>query len=205
MKYLFKSTAFRVLGFAACLVTAILFVSLISLNAQCGEVRDSVVRLHILANSDTQTDQRIKLAVRDAVLNCSATLFDGSTDVENARIAVEENRMAIEDAANRVLTENGVDYKAKLVFTEEFFDTREYDGFTMPAGRYKAVKLILGDGAGKNWWCVMFPPLCLPAASESADIDVFFSGNARVIEGSRYQIRFKIVEVFEKIKNSINA
>lgn len=205
MKYSFKSTAFRALGFAVCLVITILFVSLISLNAQCGEVRDSVVRLHVLANSDTRSDQRIKLAVRDAVLNCSATLFDGSTDVENARIAVEKNRKVIEEAANRVLAANGVEYKAKLVFAEEFFDTREYDGFTMPAGRYKAVKLILGDGAGKNWWCVMFPPLCLPAASESADIDVFLSGNAKVIEGSRYQIRFKIVEVIEKLKNSINA
>ena len=205
MKYSFKSIAFRVFGFAVCLVTAILFVSLVLLNVQCGEVRDSVVRLHILANSDTQSDQRIKLAVRDAVLDCSATLFDGSTDVENARVAVEKNREVIEKAANRVLSENGVAYKANLVFTEEFFDTREYDGFTMPAGRYKAVKLILGDGAGKNWWCVMFPPLCLPAASESADIDVFFSGNAQVIEGSRYQIRFKIVEVIEKIKNSINT
>ncbi|MBQ4339281.1 MAG: stage II sporulation protein R [Clostridia bacterium] len=205
MKYSFRSTAFRVFGFTAYLAAVILFVALISLNAQCGEVRDCVVRLHILANSDTQADQAVKLAVRDAVLSSSTALFDGSTDAENARIAVEKNREIIEKAANSVLQASGVDYKAKLVFTEEFFDTREYDGFTMPAGRYKAVKLILGDGAGKNWWCVMFPPLCLPAASESADIDVFFSGNAKVIEGSRYQIRFKIVEVIEKIKNSINA
>ena len=167
----------------------------------CGEVRDGVLRLHVIAASDSAADQTVKLAVRDEALRAGAAVFDGSVTAEQARERITPYLSRIEEAANRVLREEGFDYTAAAQLTDEYFDARAYDGVTLPAGRYRALKIVLGEGKGQNWWCVMFPPLCLPAVTaEEDDAYAVFSGDgAKVVYGEpEYEIRFKIVELVEK-------
>lgn len=180
---------------------AALLAPMVSFACSCDRVRSSVVRLHVLADSDSEFDQRVKLAVRDEVLKLGCAVFDGEANVDNASRLLAESEELIENCADRVISEMGADYKADAFFTEEYFETREYDTFTLPAGRYKAVKIVLGSGKGHNWWCVMFPPLCLSAAEGNDAREHFGDDYATVSGGERFAIRFKIVEVFEKILN----
>lgn len=188
-------------------LVAIFVFSVAGFGAECNSVRNDVLRLHILANSDSEADQAVKLLVRDALLESGSELFSGVADKETAAVILEKERNKIISVAESVLQENGFAYSVDAKLVTEYFTTRVYDDFTMPAGEYLALKIILGEGAGHNWWCVMFPPLCLPAATEKCDIDAFFGENVvDIIESSpEYEIRFKIVEVFEsflsKIKN----
>ena len=178
-----------------------MIVSIAGFGAECKNIREDVVRLHILANSDSEADQNVKLAVRDALLECGAEIFSGTADKNNAAEYLETEKEKLTETANRVLKENGFDYSAQVFLVNEYFNTRTYENFTMPAGEYLALKVILGEGKGHNWWCVMFPPLCLPAASEQTDINAVFSENGvKIIEGNKgYEIRFKIVEIIEDI------
>lgn len=176
--------------------------SVTSFGLDCRSIRDDVVRLHILANSDSEADQQVKLAVRDALLSSGKELFSGTVNKENAAEALEMQKQELTETANRVLRENGFNYEAKIYLAEEYFTTRTYENFTLPAGEYLALKVILGEGAGHNWWCVMFPPLCLPAATDNADLNaVFGEDEVTIIESSpKYEIRFKIVEIIESLK-----
>ena len=186
---------------AALLVSAILSVS--GFYSECKEIRSQVLRLHVIADSDSDYDQNIKLKVRDAVLNEGKEIFDGSVTADEAKEKIEPQKERLILAAKKVLEENGSDDNVTISVTEEFFDTRCYENFTMPAGRYNAVKVIIGSGEGKNWWCVMFPPLCLGAVSQESAVDACFSVNGtKIVESSpKYEPRFKIVEIIEKIKN----
>ncbi len=186
------------------LVLAIV-ASITSFGLDCRNVRNDVVRLHILANSDSEADQQVKLAVRDALLSSGKELFSGSANKDNAAKILETQKQELTETANRVLRENGFDYEAEIYLANEFFTTRSYEAFTLPAGDYLALKVILGDGAGHNWWCVMFPPLCLPAATDNRDLNAVFSEDeVTLIESNpKYEIRFKIVEIIESIKTKL--
>lgn len=186
------------------LIVAII-ASIASFAAECSSVREDVVRLHILANSDSEEDQAVKLLVRDALLECGSELFSGAVTVDEAKECLENECSELIKTAEQVLYENGFDYGAGITLTTEYFATRAYEDFTMPAGEYLAVRVILGKGEGHNWWCVMFPPLCLPAASGKTELDVVFgeSGADIVKSEAKYEMRFKIVEVFEEIRNRI--
>lgn len=168
-------------------------------------VRNECLRLHILASSDSEEDQRVKLLVRDEVLKFTEALFSESTSSDEACRKIREHTEEIEAVADRVLSENGFTYKARLNIENEYFDTRQYDNVTLPAGEYTACKIILGEGKGHNWWCVMFPGICLPAATESTYEDVYAvfgqNGGDLVTGKQGYKIRFRIVEVFEQLIN----
>lgn len=181
--------------------------SVVSFGLDCGEVRNNVVRLHILANSDRDEDQQVKLIVRDALLNCGKELFSGSATKDNAEEILNDQKDELIEIANNALKENGFDYKAQIYLAEEYFTTRSYENFTLPAGEYLALKVILGEGVGHNWWCVMFPPLCLPAASDNKELNAVFSNDGAEIVQSygEYEMRFKVVELFESIKNRIKS
>lgn len=191
---------------AECSIAIALVISILSsffgFAAECNNVRSEVVRLHILANSDSEEDQTVKLKVRDALLGSGEKLFSGETDRENAERILNENRENIIKIINNVLKENGFDYKGNMYLVEEYFETREYDGFVMPAGEYKALKIILGEGKGHNWWCVMFPPLCIPSASQKTNTEIILGENGAEIISSpvKYEMRFKIVEIIEELK-----
>ena len=166
-------------------------------------ISSDVLRLHVLANSNLEKDQELKLKVRDAVLKEGKDIFDGELNVNNAeeKIALEKDRLI--GKAQKVVYENGFDYDVDIFVTDEYFETRSYGDFTLPAGRYTAVKVTLGEGAGHNWWCVMFPPLCLPAAQDTTDVDLYLDKDeVKVLKSDpEYDVRFKVVEWYEKIKD----
>ncbi len=193
------------------MIAGILFLVLFNISSfvyNCNEIRNDTLRLHIIANSDTEKDQRIKLAVRDALLESGSNIFSGTVTPETAFITVAEEKENIEKTVKKILNENGVDYNTEINLTTEYFDTRVYDNnVTLPAGQYLALKIVLGEGNGKNWWCVMFPSLCLPAAEETdlSAIDSVYSENEKLIisNGQKYTIRFKLLEYLEKFKNNV--
>ena len=156
------------------LVVSMIF-SIIGFSADCREIRNNVIRLHILANSDSEEDQRVKLLVRDTLLSCGSELFCGTVNKENASEYLAEEKDVLIRKANEVLAQNGFDYKADMFLTEEYFTTREYENFTLPAGEYLALKVILGKGEGHNWWCVMFPPLCLLQPTPAQDEPIVYT------------------------------
>lgn len=196
--------------FSLSILLVFLFVTIFSFTSfanECDEIRQSVLRLHILANSDSKEDQALKLKVRDAVLKEGSDIFNNASDRETAHQRIEKNSDRLVAIAKRVIKENGYDYDVQIKFSNEFFNTRTYDDVTLPAGMYDAVRILIGSGEGKNWWCVMFPPMCLPAAESSAQIDdVLTKNEVKIVKSNpEYEVRFKIVEVFEKIKNSIRS
>lgn len=177
--------------------------SLVFFASAADTVREDVVRLHILANSDSEEDQEVKLLVRDALLRENEALQKGYVSTVEAE---EYFRMAKDDltaVANRVLKENGFDYIAAVTLDEEFYETRQYGELTFPAGVYTSLRVVLGKGEGNNWWCVMFPPLCIPVAggleTDEGGINSFSPGGKKVVE-EKYQVKFKIVEIYERLK-----
>lgn len=190
---------------AVALCAALAFSAATRYFIDCGQVRDDVLRLHVIAASDSEADQTVKLQVRDAILQEGAALFDGSVTAGEAQARLTPFLGRLEETADRVLRENGFDYTATAQVVNEYFDVRSYEGITLPAGRYEALKIVLGEGKGRNWWCVMFPPLCLPAAQTEEDAYAVFGGDgAKVVRGEpEYEIRFKIVEIVEKALDRI--
>ena len=189
----------------AALVISVTF-SVFGFAYECNELRGEVLRLHILADSDCVEDQSVKLLVRDALLNSGNELFAGNTDIESISVIFENEKEKLINIADTVLEENGFDYKSHVYLAEEYFTTRTYGDYTLPAGKYLAVKVILGEGEGRNWWCVMFPPLCLPAAVSDKEVDVYFDKGctALIRSNPQYDFRFKIVEIIECVKNKYN-
>lgn len=193
---------------AVLLLAAIGAAVLFQYFSDCAELRSEVLRLHIIAASDSERDQSVKLKVRDEILKSGAEIFDGSVTAAQAQEKIRPYTEKLESAANAVLRENGCDYTAQLEIVNEYFDSRQYGDKTLPAGKYEAVKIILGGGSGKNWWCVMFPPLCLPAVTqaENESYAVFSGAGAQVVSGgSEYKVRFKIVEIVEKFIDSVRS
>lgn len=130
------------------------------------ELSDRVVRLHVLANSDSEEDQALKLKVRDRVLAYTEPILEGSADRREAEALLRGQLLELERVAQEEIRANGYDYEVSARLEDTAFPTREYEGFHLPAGRYLALRLVIGEGAGKNWWCVVFPPLCAAAAEE---------------------------------------
>lgn len=172
-----------------------------------GEIRESVVRLHILADSDSEIDQQVKLKVRDALLEKNTELLSNKVTSENAEDYFESSKAELEKCANEVLKENGFNYKATITLGEEYYTTRVYEDLTFPAGTYTSVKVVLGSGAGKNWWCVMFPPLCVPVANgrletdDGVNLEEYLDKDGKRIVSSKgkFKAEFKIVELYERL------
>jgi stage II sporulation protein R len=183
--------------------------SLLGFQARCAGIRGQVLRLHVIANSDSARDQRAKFYVRDKLLQAGAELFDGSIDAASAEAEITPRLNELEARARAALRELGLDYPVRAAVGEAYFNTRTYEeaGVTLPAGRYRALRVSLGEGAGENWWCVMFPPLCLPAARArgAAALDaVLTGGQLRLVKSNpKYEIRFKIVELWEAFMERI--
>lgn len=131
---------------------------------KCESIREDTLRLHILANSDSEADQQLKLLVRDQILSETSQLFSGSESHEEAVAAAKEALPQMLDAARHILREQGYDYAVSGNVIPLYFDTRQYNQVILPAGVYDAVQIRIGEAEGKNWWCVLFPPLCVGAA-----------------------------------------
>ena len=183
------------------LILTIFLTSFCSFAGACSNIRQDVIRLHVLANSDSEEDQALKLQVRDRVLEETEQLFLSAQDKAEAAELVKKNLPAIQSAAHQVVLENGYDYDVEVTFQNEYFTTREYDNFTLPAGRYDAVRVKIGAAQGHNWWCVMFPPLCIPAAESEQKVETVIGADGKEIISNRpkYELKFKILEVLEEI------
>ena len=175
-------------------------------SAKCDGIRSSVLRMHIIANSDEAKDQELKLFVRDRLLAVSSRVFDGCISEADAEAAAEENINLLQRTAEDAIRDFGSKSQVTVSVGDAWFSNREYDDFTLPAGTYKAVRVVIGNGSGHNWWCVMFPAVCLPAASDGGkDISsVLTEDETDVVKNSdKYVAKFKVVELYEDIKNRL--
>lgn len=136
---------------------------------QCDTVRQDTLRLHILANSDTEEDQRLKLMVRDQILEETAGIFSQTGSRDEAIAAAQQALPQMLGAAKKILAQQGYDYDVSGDVIPLYFNTRQYDQAILPAGMYDAVQIRIGRAEGKNWWCVLFPPLCVSAAIPNAE------------------------------------
>ena len=178
------------------ILLAILFGNYADFAHRLEHLRSNVLRLHILANSDSIEDQEVKLLVRDALLEQSEKLFAGCETLDEMKARAWEERETIRLIAQNVLEEYGSTDKVTVQLAQMEFDTREYDEITMPGGEYSALRILIGKGEGHNWWCVMYPPLCLPAVSADAFFD---AGTENILkEPEQYEIKFKCAELWEK-------
>lgn len=187
------------------IVVAILF-SICSFAKTSEEIRSDVLRLHVIANSDTSVDQNLKLRLRDYILQEGKDIFNGSVNVENAVEKIEPVLPELEKSAKAFVNQAGFDYDVKISISNEYFTTRTYETVTLPAGKYLALRVVIGSGEGHNWWCVMFPPMCVPAADKKDEIEnVFSEKEIKLVESKpKYEPRFKVVEIYEQLKEIIS-
>ena len=161
---------------------------------------EKIIRLHVLANSDSPLDQSLKLRVRDRILTETAPLLSDARDRVDTERRLRENLPRLADAARETLATYGAAYPVTLELRETDFPTRDYDAFSLPAGRYLALRVLIGDAAGKNWWCVVFPPLC--GASAEGVTDAFSADELALItrRDTACTLKFRAVEYWERVR-----
>ncbi len=173
------------------------------------KIYESVVRLHVLANSDSEDDQALKLKVRDAILSYVSPRVIDSASREEAIEILNGELEKIKKAATKVVADEGYDYSVEVTLTLEDYPTRNYESMSFPSGEYVSLRVMIGEAEGQNWWCVLFPPLCLSAASERAENEEAFvavglnSDQYKIItetDEAKYYLRFKLLEVIENMK-----
>lgn len=169
-------------------------------------IYESVLRLHVIANSDSEEDQALKLLVRDAVLLRAQELLSDAQSKEGAEEIISHSLESLRQAAEEAVRENGYSYSVSVTLGKEDYPTKSYESCALPSGEYTSLQILIGEASGKNWWCVLFPPLCLSAAT---DKDAFTSvgitdSQYQIITESdkpKYKIKFKILESFSEIVN----
>lgn len=173
----------------------------------CENLSTKVLRLHILANSDAAEDQALKLNVRDKIIEKSGNFLNTATSKASAQSLTAENLDNIRKIAEQEVQTRGYSYPIRVQMTKMYFPTRSYGNRTLPAGRYDALRVLIGEGKGKNWWCVIFPQMCLGSAKNSAAVDSVFSDSEKKIINSseNYEIKFKVVEWFYALKGAISS
>ena len=170
------------------------------LDAAHDALAGDVLRLHVLANSDSPADQALKLAVRDRVLEAAAERLSGVSSREEAERVLAASLEPLARAGAEAVAEAGYDYPVTVRLEDTWFPTKEYDGFSLPAGQYRALKVVIGEGKGRNWWCVVFPPLCLASVSEqsveSAAEGALSEDQIALITGQDggYVLKFRLIE-----------
>jgi stage II sporulation protein R len=186
-----------------CFLVAV-FVWTAMLIADRQALRTQLIRLHVVAASDSAEDQEIKLRVRDAVLGSLRQGLSDLTDMEQAVAYVEEMIPKIENAANLVLAEAGFADTVQVSLTEWEFPEREYDTFSLPAGVYNALRVVIGEGEGQNWWCVVFPELCMGVTTEEfREMSSFSDGLNDTLTGE-YEIRFWLLDKLGELENFLH-
>lgn len=191
------------LFFLAILVAS---VGIGALIADSNRLKSELIRLHVVANSDTQADQAVKLQVRDALLDSLREDLELAVDASQAKAYLEEKLPKLELLANEVLDKAGFSERAHITLGTDAFPLREYDTFSLPSGLYQTLKVVIGEGNGHNWWCVVFPQLCLPAtAAEFEETAVEAGLDDLMIQTLRreepYAVRFYLLDLLGKIEN----
>lgn len=187
---------------AACVAFALAVIySVIPFQANCSAIYNDVFRLHILANSDSESDQALKLKVRDKVLETTKELFNSAESKEQAERLVSENLQTIANTAYREVLNNGSTYKVTARITKMYFTTRRYKNYTLPSGMYDALRITIGSGKGHNWWCVMYPSLCVSPQPDEDAKRALDQNEYEVVHDEHTEYKFKIIEFFEKIRS----
>ena len=192
------------IGAAACLISGAL-----ALQTQ-DRLAEKVVRLHVLANSDSEEDQALKLRVRDVVLERAEALLIRSGSRQEAESLLRGQLLEFEQLASGVIREAGYDYPVSVELADTRFPTREYDSFTLPAGTYLALRVLIGAAEGQNWWCVVFPPLCtavsadVPASALAAGLTEAEVGLITE-ENEGYVLKFKTIEIWEALRERLSG
>lgn len=185
----------------ACILTITVFAAP---SAAGDGVYEKTIRLHVVANSDSDEDQQLKLLVRDRLLHEFSGVTKGCDDVQAAEKLVKSRLSDIKAAADDELIMNGCSYLSTAEIRNMHFDTRDYEFFSLPAGTYKTLYVVLGEGKGANWWCVLFPPLCMGSALSEVKVSALNAGlsedEVALITDKRYEIRFKSLEIIDKIQ-----
>ncbi|AIS53412.1 stage II sporulation protein R [Thermoanaerobacter kivui] len=170
-----------------------------------------LIRFHVIANSDSQQDQQLKLKVRDAILFNLNPKFEKAKSVKESEKIIKENLDEIKKIAQEEILNDGKNYDVKVMYGKYDFPTRYYGAITLPAGSYNALKVVIGNGEGKNWWCVMFPPLCFidithgitDSKAKEEMAKYLTKDEMEIIESDKTEIKFKIAEILEKYYNKL--
>ena len=175
--------------------------STLPFEAECTEISKETFRLHILANSDSENDQALKIKVRDRVLEYTEDLFNNAKSKFDAEKVIAENIQDINNVAYAEILNNGYNYPVKTEITNMYFTTRYYNNYTLPSGMYDALRITIGNGKGHNWWCVMYPTICVSPVEEKDEKakEAFEEKQYDIVTNTKLKYKFKIVEIFEKI------
>ena len=192
----------RTAKIATYLLIISLLISVMPTDAEANIYEDTI-RLHILANSDSREDQELKIVVRDGILNKFGERLRLAGSFNKAEALCEELIPEIEEYAEAIIKAAGYGYEVNIKLGEEWYETRDYDGFSLPCGYYTSLRILIGEGKGQNWWCVMYPPLCTELASESAPADDglidYTKEEMILITSGKYNIKFKILEDLSRV------
>lgn len=189
----------------------------INTEAELSDVPDKIIRLHVVANSDSPEDQQLKLLVRDEVIGRMTGKFEGLKDINEVRRTIEESIGEIESIARQAIAKSGKNYDVKAALTKTDFPTKVYGNLTLPAGSYQALNIVIGSGQGKNWWCVMFPPLCFIDVAHGVVAEETMSELKKTLTKEEYnlllsskteeevpiKLRFKIFEIAKSVNRSL--
>ena len=183
--------------FACALLAAFVWCGTVIADRQ--RLNEELIRLHVVANSDRVEDQELKLLVRDAIITSLRQALADVRDTEQAKEYLQENLPKLQELANKTLDAAGSAQQAVVTLCREGFPTRQYNTFSLPAGIYEALRVTIGDGAGKNWWCVVFPSLCVPQTSQGFRDTAAGAGFPDALSGALtgeepYQIRFYLLD-----------
>ena len=206
-KFLFNEK-FKRFCIITLLFTLYVFISALSYTrAVCSDIQDSVFRLHVIANSDSDDDQKLRYIVRDSVINYINEITANATSKEEVMMIAQENLSQIQSIALQTIIENGYDYTVNINIGNFYFPTKKYGDITFPPGYYDALKIEIGESKGQNWWCVMFPPLCFVDVTSGIVPDESKENLKSNLSQEEYdlistnstdiEIKFKIVEVLQ--------
>ncbi len=177
------------------------------------DYKDKLIRFHVIANSDSDKDQKLKLKVRDEVISYLQPKLENSNSIEESEKIIKNEYKTLENISKKVISKNGYNYTVKVGLEYSNFPAKQYSSVVLPAGKYKALRIIIGEGKGKNWWCVMFPPLCfiddqngiidektdkkLKEVLTEEEYDLIMAKNKNEVKNLEF--KFKITEVFQNI------
>lgn len=188
--------------FTSLVIIVCIFCSFMPLGNEA-EIYDNTVRLHVLANSDSEHDQSVKLYVRDEILGYIADITKGCTTVEEAESVISANISAICERAKSALANIDEEKEVSVTLSKEYYPTRNYEDFSLPAGRYTSLRIMIGKAEGQNWWCVLYPELCTSGAKTGETLvkTGFSKEQIEILTGKdepKYRLKFKFLEIFEK-------
>ena len=196
----------KIIKFAVFVIVLAMVLEFMGVSSDKQYLQESVIRLHVVAASDSQQDQAVKLKVRDAVVSYVEEAMSHVMTFQEAKDWLQEHLPQIQNIANDVLDRLGFSDKAVATLQPEAFPMRHYDSFSLPSGVYDALRITIGEGRGQNWWCVVFPNLCLPAVGETTQDVAAGAGFDQtlirtVTRREGYQIRFYFMDLLGKIEN----